>query len=433
MSKTPFKKEVEPIPSSIDKRRKEVPEMRASIFTQLKGYGDLNPLYKNVQSVLDTDGELPAAEYSDLYGYLVSKRGEYLNGSNDQQALIKRELNMMKTDVVAYKNFRQDLAAAINTKSTMNGWVDSAQGQAVTALLEDNSRLVQKDCGDDPNCPDKGKLGVVLPALPAAKEAERNLDELYAKYDDMTYSASPGFDNNGMRNAEDNWMDVLNNQPNWTEEDKNLERNLKRIIRSNGERWVSVSNLKSQVRLQDSSTREVLNTMGNNYLNQSTRVNWADGVEFNREAAARQVEANVIGKSNNYESLIYDEMISGRTFYDDILERIKNQTYGSLGFTNIQPNQDMLDVDESKMDMETAIQSLYYMPGVNPDDGIDDEEAQIITDELINNPIYKDILDKEMVNYFVNYLRNQWVMGEKNRPAPVETKKEEDNINRDYL
>ena len=340
---------------------------------------------------------------------------------------------MMKTDVVTYKNFRQDLAAAINTKSTMNGWVDSAQGQAVTALLEDNSRLVQKDCGDDPNCPDKGKLGVVLPALPAAKEAQRNLDELYAKYDDMTYSASSGFDNNGMRNAEDNWMDVLNNQPNWTEEDKNLERNLKRIIRSNGERWVSVSNLKSQVRLQDSSTREVLNTMGNNYLNQSTRVNWADGVEFNREAAARQVEANVIGKSNNYESLIYDEMISGRTFYDDILERIKNQTYGSLGFTNIQLNQDMLEVDESKMDMETAIQSLYYMPGVNPDDGIDDEEAQIITDELINNPIYKDVLDKEMVNYFVNYLRNQWVMGEKNRPAPVETKKEEDNINRDYL
>ena len=271
-------------------------------------------MYKNVQSVLDTDGELPAAEYSDLYGYLVSKREEYLDGSNDQQALIKRELNMMKTDVVAYKNFRQDLAAAINTKSTMNGWVDSSQGQAVAALLEDNSRLVQKDCGDDPNCPDKGKLGVVLPALPAAKEAERNLDELYAKYDDMTYSTSSGFDNNGMRNAEDDWMDVLNNQPNWTEEDKNLERNLKRIIRSNGERWVSVSNLKSQVRLQDSSTKEVLNTMGNNYLNQSTRVNWADGVEFNREAAARQVEANVIGKSNNYESLVYDEMISGRTF-----------------------------------------------------------------------------------------------------------------------
>ena len=278
MNKTPFKKEAEPTPSSIDKRRKEVPGMRASIFTKLKGYGDLNPLYKNVQSVLDTDGELPAAEYSDLYGYLVSKREEYLDGSNDQQALMKRELNMMKTDVVAYKNFRQDLAAAINTKSVMNGWIDSSQGQAVTGLLEDNSRLVQKDCGDDPNCPDKGKLGVILPALPAAKEAEKNLDELYAKYDDMTYGASPGLDNGGMRNAEDDWMNVLSNQPSWTEEDENLERNLKRIIRSNGERWVSVSNLKSQVRLQDDSTREVLNTMGNNYLNQSTRVNWADGV-----------------------------------------------------------------------------------------------------------------------------------------------------------
>ena len=40
MNKTPFKKEAEPTPSSIDKRRKEVPGMRASIFTKLKGYGD---------------------------------------------------------------------------------------------------------------------------------------------------------------------------------------------------------------------------------------------------------------------------------------------------------------------------------------------------------------------------------------------------------
>ena len=120
MKETPFKKEKNPSLPPIDKGK--IGNFRSSVFSQLKGYGDLNELQTNVQTVLDTDGELPAAEYSDLYGYLNSKRTEYLDASNDQKAIIKRDLNMMKGDVVAYKNFRQDLAAAINQKAIMNGF-----------------------------------------------------------------------------------------------------------------------------------------------------------------------------------------------------------------------------------------------------------------------------------------------------------------------
>ena len=345
---------------------------------------------------------------------------------------------MMKGDVVAYKNFRQDLAAAVNTKAIMNGYIKSSQGQAVVGLLGNESRLVQKDCGDDPNCPDKGKLGVVLPSLPAAKTAQIELEKLYGRNQTSTSTKSL-YDQSEPGEAEDNWMDVAMDQPDWSEEDLRLEKNLQRIIDNNKERWVSVANLKNQIKLKDSGTIDVLTTMGNNQLNQSTKVSWSDGVEFNESAAARQIKANVIGKANNFESLIYDEMISGRTFYDDVLERVKGQTYASLGMANQmmqeEDEQDQMNLGIEKMDMsiEAAVQTLQYMPGVNPDDGISEEEARIITDEMVNNPVYKDILDKEMVDYFVGYLRNQWKMGEKNRPAPPEPPKDSNEVNTDYL
>ena len=435
MKKSPLKKEVQdpslpPIPA---KR----PMMGGAIFNTLKGYGNHDKLKVDVQSILDTDGELPAAEYSDLHKYLTSKRTDYLNGSKEEKSLIKRDLNM-KGDVVAYKNFRQDLAAAVNTKAIMNGYIKSSQGQAVVGLLGNESRLVQKDCGDDPNCPDKGKLGVVLPSLPAAKTAQIELEKLYGRNQTSTSTKSL-YDQSEPGEAEDNWMDVAMDQPDWSEEDLRLEKNLQRIIDNNKERWVSVANLKNQIKLKDSGTIDVLTTMGNNQLNQSTKVSWSDGVEFNESAAARQIKANVIGKANNFESLIYDEMISGRTFYDDVLERVKGQTYASLGMANQmmqeEDEQDQMNLGIEKMDMsiEAAVQTLQYMPGVNPDDGISEEEARIITDEMVNNPVYKDILDKEMVDYFVGYLRNQWKMGEKNRPAPPEPPKDSNEVNTDYL
>ena len=112
-------------------------------------------------------------------------------------------------------------------------------------------------------------------------------------------------------------------------------------------------------------------------------------------AAERQVESNIIGKAQNFESLIYDEMIPGLVLYDDLIERTIAGTYADLGLENIK--------------------------GVNAKDGINEDEAKLIIDEMIKNPEYSNVLREEMVGYFTNYLKNQWEIGKKNRPNPMKT------------
>ena len=132
--------------------------------------------------------------------------------------------------------------------------------------------------------------------------------------------------------------------------------------------------------------------MANNNLNRSTRANPEDNVGFNADAIRRQLKHNVIDKSINFESLIYDEMIPGRILYDDMIQKAMGHSYDALG---------------------------VELDGVNTKDGIDEEEAKIIIDEMIKNEDHKDILENEMLSYYTEYMRKQWQTGEQNRPKPL--------------
>ena len=85
-------------------------------------------------------------------------------------------------------------------------------------------------------------------------------------------------------------------------------------------------------------------------------------------------------------------MITGRIFIDDFKEMIKRNTYGDLGIN---------------------------LEGVNAKDGINDEEADIIARDVIENPDHEKLLKEELTNYYVNFLRNQWNTGRGSRPNPV--------------
>ena len=117
--------------------------------------------------------------------------------------------------------------------------------------------------------------------------------------------------------------------------------------------------------------------MGNNWLAQSAKVNPMDNLVFNQDAAERQIRAGVIKKSTNRQSLAYDEMIPGRIFYDDIIEKIMKTT-----------------------------------PWKNRKD------ATTIADSIINDARWKNQFEDELTTYYTGYLKNQWMMGEKNRPRP---------------
>ena len=78
-----------------------------------------------VQSVLDRDGELPGQEYNSIANALRKSKDKFLKGNNTERGLLKRQVNIWSQNVLAYKNFRQDLAAAYNTKALMNTWTNS--------------------------------------------------------------------------------------------------------------------------------------------------------------------------------------------------------------------------------------------------------------------------------------------------------------------
>jgi len=318
-----------------------------------------------VENVLDSDGELPAEEYNAMANTLMKKKYEYvdaaMNKDNTSKGLITRWTNMASQSLKAYKNFRQDLAAAYNTKALMSGWMDSPDGKAVMGLLRNEQRLVEKTCPEDANCSNKNELGVLMPDFRAADIAKNTLLKLDDEFQNSPYDLKRQFE-----------------VPYMNERNKLLQQ-----INSNGEKWVSINNLKKRIKLMDKGTRDALNAMGNNYLTQSTQTNPADNIPFNRPAAERQIRSNILGRASNFQSLIYDDMGPGK-FIENFPLRIKRET------------------------------------GIE-----DDEQIKAITNDIVKNPKNKKLLDDELTNYYVTFLERQWRMGERNRPNPTENKKPE--------
>lgn len=317
-----------------------------------------------VQSVLDRDGELPGQEYNSIANALRKSKDKFLKGNNTERGLLKRQVNIWSQNVLAYKNFRQDLAAAYNTKALMNTWTNSNDGKAVMALLRDTPRLVENVCPDDEHCAHKGELGVMMPNFRTLKQTEDtivNLDEEYNQATDEVRSLYKNL---------------------YTEE----RNKLLNIANNNAQEWVSISNLKSLIQLKDNESKDAIRVMANNYISQSTQVNPLDNIKFNRNAAERQVRANIIEKATNIKSLAYDGMLddSGENFK----ERFRDQI-----FTSIQNGE---------------------IPGST------EEDAETITEEIINNKEHIGVFKDELVKYYTNFMEKQWNMGAKNRPNPTE-------------
>tara|TARA_R110002020_G_scaffold234735_1_gene446847 strand:+ start:4626 stop:5702 length:1077 start_codon:yes stop_codon:yes gene_type:complete len=337
---------------------------------------DINAEHQElVQAVIDIDGELPVEEFNMLSDVLMKKKHEYveaaMNNDNKEKGKIMAWTNMASQSLKQYKNFRQDLASAYNTGALMTGWSETREGQATMNLLRNDQRLVEKICEPgDAHCSNKNELGIMMPDFETMDSADQVLKNL-----DKEYSSA----NSEIQNAYA--------KPYLEERDK-----LNKTIQFGAYKWSSMNNLKNNILSKDKGTKDTITAMGNNYLTQSTQSNPADNIPFNENAARRQVAASVVGKTNNIKSLCYDEMITGRVFIDDFKEMIKGNTYGDLGIN---------------------------LEGVNAKDGINDEEADIIARDVIENPDHEKLLKEELTNYYVNFLKNQWNTGRRSRPNPV--------------
>ena len=350
------RKEIRPLPNMMDPLTFpfEKPNEEA-----ISAYDKKYQLDIRVQRVLDSDGELPAGEYNNLFNHLQNKRNSFVDGTKQQKALAIRDINTKAEAVKAYKSFRQDLAAAYNTKQLMKGWVNSPQGTAIMDLLKDRGRLVQKTCPGDMNCPHRDELGVIMPDFKAVDNAEKRIRQLDIMFE-------------GINKKDPRYEDARIQYETAREE-------LENVIKSGGEKWTAVSNLKKMIQMKDNTSKDVLQTMANNYLNLSTQTQNIENKEFPGGACEQQVKATLISKAKNKKSLVYDEMIIGRTFYQDLLQEIKRTTPW----------------------------------------GDDPEKVKMIADSMVNDPQHEKALDDELVKYFTGYIKKQWDMGRRNRPDPT--------------
>ena len=113
------------------------------------------------------------------------------------------------------------------------------------------------------------------------------------------------------------------------------------------------------------------------------------------------------GKTN---SLIYSEIVPGRTFYDDVATKLENKKLSDLGLNSAQLNR-------------YATSSGLSTADVN--DGIDSNEARRIADVMIKDIAYSNQLNEELNEYYSTYVAQQNALYGKTdfpfTPGPFET------------
>ena len=79
------------------------------------------------QQVLNTQGELSAEEYQNLYNHFMGKKMEFISADKKGKALLIKDINDKSQAIKEFKNFRQDLASAIHSGTLMNGWTETEE------------------------------------------------------------------------------------------------------------------------------------------------------------------------------------------------------------------------------------------------------------------------------------------------------------------
>tara|TARA_R110002074_G_scaffold39194_2_gene105561 strand:+ start:2866 stop:4182 length:1317 start_codon:yes stop_codon:yes gene_type:complete len=150
------------------------------------------------------------------------------------------------------------------------------------------------------------------------------------------------------------------------------------------EEWVSMSTLKQNINknLFDGGFQTGLDALVE--VNQQASMKLKEGEVLNfPEKIMEQKVNNLVSRAENRRSVAYDEMFGNTSFYEDLSERLETENYKGLG---IDPN--LLDPTKG--------------------DGITREDAKQISQMLIEDPQYADLLVNEMTTYYTGFLRQNF-------------------------
>ena len=130
----------------------------------------------------------------------------------------------------------------------------------------------------------------------------------------------------------------------------------------------------------DGTSKDTLDEVVRTKIAESKSILPNQNGEFNYDMNAMNIRNSIIN-NGNIRSLIMDEHIPGRNFYDDLQEMLVTNTYGNLGIRSS-------DVNDP-----------------TPNTPITPEDANLIADEMLKD----ESLTKEyLTTYYTNYVEQNW-------------------------
>tara|TARA_Y100000592_G_scaffold31618_2_gene50285 strand:+ start:9225 stop:10448 length:1224 start_codon:yes stop_codon:yes gene_type:complete len=384
MSSSPFKQSYRTVedPNAVNK----------STLNTVNNLGDLNEEKRKevgnysveMQEIINNGGELSAAEYNNVHDTLKNEMQPlYIEASSPKEkALLQREQTMMAESADDFSRIKTDIAESWDDGTLNSNWKNTQRGKAVLEVITNkDSVLKKKGCPEGEECNDEGEFGVMMPDFGVVDAANDQIRYLDNQINELESSGT----------YDEKVMEDLYSQ----------RQELQNVIEAKPLKWTSMQELESMVKKVDEPVKQGIIKAGQDYKKIGMSSTPEEEILFNKAGAKDFVDGSIIAKGDK-DSLIYDEMIPGRTFYNDLKNWIKGadtggRTYRDLGITDSQ----LADAD------------------INGDGKIDDNEAKNLADALINNRELdgngKLMVDNYLSDYYVNFLENQHKLGAGNK------------------
>ena len=319
---------------------------------------------KLAKKTLGQTGGLSGYEYDMLFQHVKEGRDGYIAGDESDKAKLVGALNSKREQFDEIDKFKRDSLASgiLNGDGINKRFRLSQQGSDLVGILSGQTQLVEQN----------GEYGYMVHDPELAKKAEGAREQL-------------------LKSGEQGGSPLTKQDP-----QSDAKKQLEELAASDGKKWMSTYDLEGLIEEQsfDRSSSDILNAAATQSMEAAANAVPGREVDFNEEANARIIETQVVNKGNK-RSLIYDEHVGGKSFYENLQSALTNHTYSDLG------------IDEETVKI------------LDPtDDGrISSDDAKIITEAVIEN---EDMVKDQLTKYYTNFLRQNHNLGVKNRPMTPE-------------
>ena len=354
-----------------------------------------------MKSELERDPGLTDDEWDELYKDLEGRRMSYVYGNKKFRIKAEKDLAKEASERLKIEDGKKNIAKnGIDEDGFKNNedFIASETGKDIEGIITGENKVVYGINGrpgymvsQNSSYVDVATEGPLIgdPTLASYQEAWDDGRFTVSK-DGKTKTDEYG---NQYPNTDEGYKEFINASEEWwknehikTGGDKNLNIDSQTGKQSTNKVWMPIDKVEEIVKENsvDVQSKKIVDEVVNTTSKDASNVLPGEDNEFNYEATHNAIKTQVVGKGN-VRSLAKDEIIPGRSFYDDMQEALVNSSYEEMGI-------DMSEEDAKKLDP-------------TPKTPISSEDAKVITDKLMGD---EDMLKDYLADYYTNYMEQNY-------------------------